>query len=146
MSCCSTTGVCRGAAPTSTTSRSAGLACDAKRYAGRIAVERRGGLLSPRTSHLIVDGRDKTKLVDGVRAQAEVVRACLVAAGHGEVPVQPLLCFVDGDWPWMARLAVQDVPIIWPRQAANLCRADGTLDSANVATVAAELALRVPAA
>jgi hypothetical protein len=119
---------------------------DAKRYAGRIAVERRGGLLSPRTSHLIVGGRDKTKLVDGVLAQAEVVRACLTASGHDEVPVQPVLCFIDGDWPWMARLEVQGVPVIWPRQAADLCRADGPLDSASTKAVAGVIARRFPAA
>ena len=115
---------------------------DAKRYSGRIAVERRGGLLRPRTSHLIVGGRDKTELVDGVLAQAEVVRAVLGAA----IPVLPVLCFVDGDGPFMPRLAVQGVPIIWPRQAAKLCRGDGPLDPASVEAVAGEIARRLPAA
>jgi hypothetical protein len=119
---------------------------DAKRYSGRIAVERRGGLLSPRTSHLIVGGRDQTKLVDGVLAQAEVVSAALVAAGHAAVPVLPVLCFVDGDWPFMPRLEVRGVPIIWPRQTAKLCCGDGPLNPASVETVADEIARRLPAA
>lgn len=119
---------------------------DAKRYSGRIAVERRGGLLRPRTSHLTVGGRDKTELVDGVLAQAEVARAALVAAGHAAVPVRPVLCFVDGDWPFMARLEVRGVPIVWPRQAAKLCRGDGPLDAASVEAVAEEIARRLPAA
>jgi hypothetical protein len=119
---------------------------DAKRYSGRIAVERRGGLLSPRTSHLIVGGRDKTKLVDGVLAQAEVVSAVLVAAGHEVVPVLPILCFVDGDWPFMPRLEVQGVPIVWPRQTAKLCRGDGPLNPTSVEAVAEEIARRLPAA
>jgi hypothetical protein len=119
---------------------------DAKRYSGRIAVERRGGLLSPRTSHLIVGGRDKTKLVGGVIAQAEVVSAALVAAGHARVPVLPVLCFVDGDWPFMPRLEVRGVPIIWPRQTAKLCCGDGPLNPASVETVADEIARRLPAA
>jgi hypothetical protein len=118
---------------------------DAKRYSGRIAVERRGGLLSPRTSRLIVGGRDKTRLVDGVLAQAEVVSAVLVAAGHEGVPVLPVLCLVDGDWPFMPRLEVQGVPIVWPRQTAKLCRGDGPLDLASVETVAEEIARRLPA-
>ena len=119
---------------------------DAKRYSGRIAVERRGGLLSPRTSHLIVGGRDQTKLVDGVLAQAEVVGAVLAAAGHAAVAVLPVLCFVDGDWPFMPRLEVQGVPIVWPRQTAKLCRGDGPLDPASVEAVAEEIARRLPAA
>ena len=119
---------------------------DAKRYSGRINVEHRGGLLRPRTSHLIVGGRDKTRLVDGALAQAEVVRALLTAAGHEGVPVQPVLCFVDGDWPLMARLAVRGVPILWPRNAAKLCRAEGPLDASRVESVAAELRRQLPAA
>jgi hypothetical protein len=114
---------------------------DAKRYSGRIVVERRGGLLRPRTSHLIVGGRDKTELVDGVLAQAEVVRAVLAAA----IPVLPVLCFVDGAWPWMARLEVRGVPIVWPRQAAKLCRRRCPLDAASVEAVAEEIARRLPA-
>src|SRR3954465_9052994 len=47
---------------------------DAKRYRGRIAVERRGGVLRERTEHLLVGGRERTKLVDGVLGQAEAVR------------------------------------------------------------------------
>jgi hypothetical protein len=127
-------------------SRPGVLVIDAKRYSGRIAVERRGGLLSPRTSHLIVGGRDQTKLVDGVLAQAEVVSAALVAAGHAAVPVLPVLCFVDGDWPFMPRLEVRGVPIIWPRQTAKLCCGDGPLNPASVETVADEIARRLPAA
>ena len=50
---------------------------DAKRYRGRIAVEHRGGLLRARTEHLRVGGREQTKLVDGVLAQAEAVRQLL---------------------------------------------------------------------
>jgi Nuclease-related domain len=119
---------------------------DAKRYSGRIAVERRGGLLRPRTSHLIIGGRDKTELVDGVLAQAEVVSGVLAAAGHAAAPVLPVLCFVDGDWPFMPRLAVQGVPIVWPRQTAKLCRGDGPLDPATVEAVADEIARRLPAA
>jgi hypothetical protein len=119
---------------------------DAKRYSGRIAVERRGGLLRPRTSHLIVGGRDQTQLVDGVLAQAEVVGAVLAAAGHAAVPVLPILCFVDGDWPFMPRLEVRGVRIVWPRRTAKLCRGDGPLDPASVETVAGEIARHLHAA
>ncbi len=116
---------------------------DAKRSSGRIAVERRGGLLRPRTSHLIVGGRDKTELVDSVLAQAEVIRAVLADAA---IPVLPVLCFVDGDWPFMPRLEVRGVPIVWPRQTAKLCRGDGPLAPASVEAVAEEIARRLPAA
>ncbi len=98
---------------------------DAKRYRGQIAVERRGGLLSPRTEHLIVRGREQTRLVDGVLAQAQSVRRTLASGPHATVPVQALLCFVDGDWPLLGRLEVRGVPVLPPRRAAKLCRAEG---------------------
>jgi hypothetical protein len=94
----------------------------------RIAVERRGGLLRARTEHLLVGGRERTTLVDGVLAQAEVVRRILAAGAYATVPVQAVLCFVDGDWPLLGRLEVRGVPVLPPPQAAKLCRAEGALD------------------
>ena len=115
---------------------------DMKRDSGRIGVERRGGLLRPRTSHLVVGGRDRTTLVDGVLAQAATVRALLDAS----VPVRPVLCFVDGDWPLRARLEVRGVPILWPRRVAKLCRGHGPLAAERVQAVADGLAARLPIA
>jgi hypothetical protein len=116
---------------------------DAKRYSGRIAVDRRGGLLRERTEHLLVGGRDKTELVDGVLAQADVVRKVLATGRHPTVPVHAVLCFVDGDWPLLGRLEVRGVPVLPPRQTAKLCRAEGPLDSEAVKAVADDLAARL---
>jgi hypothetical protein len=116
---------------------------DAKRYTGRIAVERRGGLLRERTEHLRVGGRDKTKLVDGVLAQAEVVRKVLATCRHAGVPVRAVLCFVDGEWPLLGRLEVRSVPVLPPRQTAKLCRAEGPLNSEAVKAVTTDLAARL---
>ena len=122
------------------------MVIDAKRYTGRIAVERRGGLLRERTEHLLVRGRDKTKLVDGVLAQAAAVRAVLANGPHATVPVRAVLCFVDGDWPLFGRLEVRGVPVLPPRQTAKLCRDDGPLGAATVQELAHDLARLLPAA
>ena len=119
---------------------------DAKRYRGRIAVEHRGGLLRARTEHLRVGGREQTKLVDGVLAQAEAVRQLLEGSEHDGVTVRAALCFVDGDWPLLGRLQVRGVPILPPRHAAKLCRAEGPLDPSQVERLADELARRLPPA
>lgn len=119
---------------------------DAKRYSGRITVERRGGLLHDRTEHLRVHRRDKTKLVDGVLAQADAVRAVLAGGPYATVPVRAVLCFVDGDWPLFGRLEVRGVPVLPPRQTAKLCRDDGPLDRAGVQELARDLARLLPAA
>jgi hypothetical protein len=62
------------------------------------------------------------------------------------VPVRAVLCFVDGDWPLLGRLEVRGVPIIPPRDAANLARANGPLEQSEVEHLAGELASRLPPA
>ena len=98
------------------------------------------------TEHLRVGGREQTKLVDGVLAQAEAVRQVLADGEHAAVPVRAVLCFVDGDWPMLGRLDVQGVPILPPRHAAKLCHADGPLEPPAVEQLADELARRLPPA
>ena len=118
---------------------------DAKHYRGRIAVERRGGLFRERSEHLVVAGRDRTNLIDGVLAQADAVRALLAGGPHVTVPVRAMLCFVDGDWPWGGPLEVRGVGVLTPRRAAKLCAA-GTLPAATVTEIADALQARlVPA-
>ena len=70
---------------------------DAKRYRGRIAVERRGGLDPPSTSSSAVATAPSSSTASSRRP-----RPCaLLAEGpHAAVPVRGVLCFVDGDWPW----------------------------------------------
>lgn len=63
---------------------------DAKRYTGRIAV---------RHGRLLVNGRDRSKLLDQARRQRAVVREALAAGGHGDVRVVPVLCFTGVEWP-----------------------------------------------
>ncbi len=70
---------------------------DAKRYVDKrpeLRVE--GGILRPRIEKLMVGGRDRTKLVDGVLGQVERVRAVL---SDETVEVSGVLCFIDADWP-----------------------------------------------
>jgi len=63
---------------------------DTKRYRGRIDVGRK---------KLRIDNRDKTELVAGVQAQAAAIKA-IVSPG---VPVDCILCFVDGRLPFLSR-------------------------------------------
>lgn len=70
---------------------------DAKRYRNaRPELRVRGGLFSPRRELLCVGGRDRTKLVEGMRKQVAVVEAALT--GHPDVPVRGVLCFIEADW------------------------------------------------
>jgi hypothetical protein len=71
---------------------------DAKRYKGKVAVSR--PLFGEPT--LTINGRDKSKLVEGLAQQVALVKAVMVEVAPG-VPVHGALCFVDAD--------LEDVPI-----------------------------------
>ena len=105
---------------------------DAKRYVDKrpeLRVE--GGILRPRVEKLMVGGRDRTKLVDGVLGQVERVRAVL---GDEAVPVVGVLCFVEADWPLVgAFFSTRGVRVVSPRRLSKiLAESGGAVDVAGV--------------
>ena len=105
---------------------------DAKRYVDKrpeLRVE--GGILRPRVEKLVVGGRDRTKLVDGVLSQVERVRAVL---GDEDVPVAGVLCFVEADWPLVgAFFSTRGVRVVSPRRLSKiLAESGGGVDVASV--------------
>ena len=86
---------------------------DPKRYAGRPTMKIEGGVLRPRTEKLLVGGRDRTKLVDGVIKQVDLVRTILGV----EIPVTGVLCFIDADWPLIGgSFTTRGVEVVWPKK------------------------------
>jgi hypothetical protein len=86
---------------------------DAKKYKGAIEVRNVGGLFRL-DERLYVDGRDCSKLVEGVRGQIEVVRRVL-GEEFGDVPIRGVLCFVGCEWGWiMKQKHVNGVTALWP--------------------------------
>ncbi len=115
---------------------------DAKNYQGRVERRDRGGWLST-DDRLYVGGRDRTKLVEGMRKQVEVVREALRAASEG-LPIHPVICFVDADWSVFARpIKMGAVQVLWPRALGKLIRADGPLTSEQVSRFEQNLALNL---
>jgi len=89
---------------------------DAKRYSGRPELGVEGGLFRPRVEKLLVDRRDRTKLVDGVLKQVDLVQRTV-----GPIPVSGVLCFVDADWPLIGgAFATRGVQVMWPKRLAKL--------------------------
>lgn len=93
---------------------------DAKKYGSagkeppRIEARDVGGVFRSDV-RLYVGGRDRTKLVDGVRKQMDVVRLALGPEFEG-IPVHGVLCFVGGTWGWRTKTkTVRGVTAIWPK-------------------------------
>jgi hypothetical protein len=115
---------------------------DAKAIAGKVRVESRGGPFAKRTRHLVVGRRDRTKLIDGVERQLEVVRAVF-----GDCDVRGALCWVKVDGlPASGALEMRGVRIDGPKALAKLAARPGALSAAEVQDLAARVARRFPAA
>lgn len=99
---------------------------DAKQYKGRI--ERRPtGFMGTGPSRLFVGGRDRSKLIDGVRRQVDAVRQVL---GDSEVRMSGALCFIDGEWPLLAQsFTVDGVAVHYPKSLRRALGGDGPLGS-----------------
>jgi hypothetical protein len=69
---------------------------DAKLYTGEIHVKDVGGLFSGRDLRLFVGSQDRTRLAVGMAWQVAATEAAL---GEAEIPVSPVLCFIDAEWP-----------------------------------------------
>jgi Nuclease-related domain len=75
---------------------------DAKNYRGTIAIRNRRWFFRP-DHRLYVGRRDCSALVTGLGWQVEAVTGALAAAGVDPLPpVTPVLCFIDGEWPFFS--------------------------------------------
>jgi hypothetical protein len=87
---------------------------DAKRYTGRVA-KQGGGWLDPEVK-LTVAGRDRTKLVAGVRKQIEHIAKAMAGSPFAGAPIHGALCFIEADWSLFAKPFVVDgVLVAWPK-------------------------------
>ena len=122
---------------------------DVKRYAdAKVRTEKRGGLFSERTEHLLVRGRNADQLLAGMDKQVSAVSAVLLTdTTLLAVPIQPVLCFVDADLPIVGRLVVRGVPLLSPKGLSKSIReTHGPLDSVTVDRIAGCLEAGLPAA
>ncbi len=114
---------------------------DTKKYEGLVEARDAGGWLRA-DFRLYVNGRDRTKLVDAMSHQVEVVRRALDGEASG-ILVQPVLCFVDANWPRFRRhiLSVRGVTVLWPDALAELLNAvvAATFDTGVVAETIARV-------
>jgi hypothetical protein len=119
---------------------------DTKTVKGKVRVESVGSLFGPRRRQLRIKGRDRTRLLYGVRGQAETVRALLVQRNIA-IDVRCALCFASVEGlPWFRRLEVEDVLIDGARRVAKLAGRPGVHTAEEVDRVVRLLATALPAA
>jgi hypothetical protein len=120
---------------------------DSKNLKGKVRVTWQGGLFSPRTFDLRVNGRRRTSLVESVERQVATVADILADEGFVHVPVCGALCLADPQGlPMIKRLQLRDVAIDGPRRIAELIGRHGDLDSVVIERIAVTLSRRLPPA
>lgn len=118
-------------------------AIDAKTYTGKVERRDKGGWFST-DLHLYVGGRDRAKLVEGMRWQVEAVRNALANVG---IPVMAALCFIDAEWSLFAKpFQLDTVWVTWGKALAEMIAVAGPLTKEDVLRIAEQLAVTLPPA
>lgn len=120
---------------------------DSKTHSGKIRVDHVGGLFAPRRAVLLINGRDQTRLIDGVERQVAYVRAALSDLGEPDVELRGAMCFpnVDG-LPLFRQLSPRDIIIDGPKPVSKLAARAGSLRAEDIDRVWRALAHRFPPA
>ena len=110
-----------------------------------VGVARSGGRWSAATPTLTIDGQPRAELADVVPAQCLDVVDGLADAGHPDVPVVPVLCFVDAHLPrWAKHRRVGDVRLTSEVHLADEVGAEGPFDGDRRFAVAMSLVSLLP--
>jgi hypothetical protein len=122
---------------------------DTKSARGRLRVEKRGGFFSPRHKVLLSNGRDRTRLVDGLEHQMEAVRTVIAELAAGEIDIRGALCFPNLDGPpGLGQLTMHSgtIAIDAPRRVAKLAQRHGPMTHDLIERIGEHLAQRFPPA
>ncbi|HEY5192489.1 MAG TPA: nuclease-related domain-containing protein [Solirubrobacteraceae bacterium] len=114
---------------------------DAKNITGKVRVA--NPMFGP--SRLMIAGRNRTRLIDGLERQVSVVQRALSASDH-EVPVRGVLCFTSADLPLLGTLSMRDNLLVHCKALARRVNAKGPLAAPAIDTLAHRLANTLPPA
>jgi hypothetical protein len=109
---------------------------DAKNHSGKVEV--RNPLFG--APKLVINGRDRTKLIDGLDRQVAAVQTALRASGHADVPVRGALCFTTAELPLLGTLKMRGHVLLYPKALAKRLNAEGPLEPAAIDELARGLA------
>ncbi len=121
---------------------------DAKRYKGKIEVRKPffGDAV------LVINGRKRTKLVEGIHRQVIAVKAAL-AIVEQDVPVHGCFCFLNpagrsggSGLPLVRTLSIAGFPLYYPRRLSKRLNRSGPLDTEKISVLAEALVELFPRA
>ena len=94
---------------------------------------------------LVIDGRDQTKLINGLDRQVAAVSAHLTDIAF-DAPVTGVLCFTKADLPMVSTLKMRSHLVLYRKALAKRINAPGSLSEAQIRELAAALAKALPPA
>jgi hypothetical protein len=95
---------------------------------------------------LTIDGRNRTKLVDGLDRQVAAVRRALVEVAHGGVPVFGVFCFTKADLPLLGTSQIGGYRLHYCPATARKLNRSGPYERTAIEQIADELAAAFPRA
>jgi hypothetical protein len=95
---------------------------------------------------LLIAGRNRTKLIDGLDRQVAAVRGALVASGQPDLPVLGVLCFTKADLPLFGSRRVRGHHLLYGRALAKKLNGRGTMTTAEIDALVSTLATALPPA
>ena len=118
---------------------------DAKNYTGKVERRHVGGLFTGE-DRLYVNGRNQTKLVEGLGWQRDAVHTVIEPIGFGAVPIHRALCFTDSNWGFRFRaIRINGAVVTWAKDLISQIREPGPIDPQVIALLARELSSKLPA-
>ena len=118
---------------------------DAKNYTGKVERRHVGGLFTGE-DRLYVNGRNQTKLVEGLDWQRDAVATVLEPIGFGAVPIHRALCFTNSSWGLRFRaIRIDGAVVTWATDLIKQIREPGPVEPEVIALLARELSSKLPA-
>jgi hypothetical protein len=114
---------------------------DAKAHKGKVRIVR------PvfGSEKLLINGRDWTKLLDGLDRQVTAVHQVLGGDSIG-IPVHGVLCFTNADLPWLRTARMRGHLLMYGRALARKLNSDGPLTPVTIDALTRTLAAALPPA
>jgi hypothetical protein len=95
---------------------------------------------------LLVNGRSRHKLIDGLDRQVAAVRRVLAGLDRADVPVYGVLCFTKADLPPFGGREIRGYRLRHPRATARRLNRKGPLTVAEIDSLVSNLATALPPA